>query len=351
MTPDDLTAIRDMTKAVSAILEGRIPSELKLHDSEQGEIRELASLIRRFIESHAAAGTFLEALSKGRLEIEVPRANFLISPFKQLHANLKHLRWQTRQVASGDLNQQVDFMGDFSATFNQMIASLREKEKLEAALKKSEAKYRKLYTSMREGVALHEVIYDDDGNATDYRVLDINPAFEEITRVKRHEAIGAMASTLYAMNPPPYFDTYRAVAESGNATTFEVYFAPMKKHLSISVFSPGKGLFGTVFSDITARKTAEFNRLRQEKLQGALETAGGVCHELNQPLMAASGYTELLLMDVKENDRIYKKLVKIGDSIDRMTRITQKLMNITRYESRTYVGGSKIIDLDKSSPE
>ncbi len=351
MNPNDLAVIRDMIDAVSAILEGRIPPEVKRDDPDQEEVRELASLIRRLIESHGTAGTYIEALAKGRLDAAAPRANSLVSPFKQLHANLRHLVWQARQVAQGDLSQKVDFMGDFSTTFNRMIASLREKEKLEAALKKSEAKYRTLYASMKEGVALHEVIYDNDGNARDYRILDINPAFETITMVKRHGAIGTLASTLYNMSPPPYLETYADVARTGNATAFEIYFAPMGKHFSISVFSPGKGMFGTVFSDITERKTDEFNRLRQEKLQGALETAGGVCHEMNQPLMAASGYAELLLMDVKETDRNYDKLVKVGNSIDRMASITKKLMNITHYENRTYAGGSKIIDLEKSSPE
>ncbi len=35
----------------------------------------------------------------------------------------------------------------------------------------------------------------------------------------------------------------------------------------------------------------------REKLQGLLEMAGAVCHELNQPLQVVSGFSEMLLMD------------------------------------------------------
>lgn len=45
---------------------------------------------------------------------------------KSLQASLRHLAWQTRQVAAGDFSQRVDFMGDFSASFNAMVVGLAE---------------------------------------------------------------------------------------------------------------------------------------------------------------------------------------------------------------------------------
>ena len=38
-------------------------------------------------------------------------------------------------------------------------------------------------------------------------------------------------------------------------------------------------------SDISEFKRAETERLEKEKLQALVETAGAVCHEMNQPLM------------------------------------------------------------------
>jgi PAS domain S-box-containing protein len=80
--------------------------------------------------------------------------------------------------------------------------------------------------------------------------------------------------------------------------------------------------------DITDRKRADEERQSREKLQGILEIAGTVCHEMNQPMQIISGYSELLLMNASETDPIYKKLSTIIEQIRRMSAITRKLMMI-----------------------
>lgn len=88
---------------------------------------------------------------------------------------------------------------------------------------------------------------------------------------------------------------------------------------------------------------------RRGKTQGVLEMAGAVCHELNQPLQAIMGHTQLLLLDTAEDTPHRETLQKIYQQVERLGTITQKLMRITHYETRDYVGGTKIVDLDKAS--
>lgn len=130
------------------------------------------------------------------------------------------------------------------------------------ALLQTREKFEQLYLAMSEGVALHRVIYDQNGMATDYVITDVNPAYESILGLSRESVIERKASEVYGTGEPPFLDIYARVASSGERTSFEAYFAPMKKHFSISVFSIQKGQFATVFSDITARKQAE-EQLRQ----------------------------------------------------------------------------------------
>lgn len=72
---------------------------------------------------------FLSDLSNGKLDINVPsRKNYLAASAKQLHSNLNHLTWQTQQIARGDYKQKVDFIGEFSESFNELTKQLSERE-------------------------------------------------------------------------------------------------------------------------------------------------------------------------------------------------------------------------------
>lgn len=68
-------------------------------------------------------------LSLGNLSAESPGMdNFLCVNLKNMHANLNHLTWQAKQVASGDYSQQVSYLGEFSEAFNMMTTQLKERE-------------------------------------------------------------------------------------------------------------------------------------------------------------------------------------------------------------------------------
>jgi two-component system NtrC family sensor kinase len=107
---------------------------------------------------------------------------------------------------------------------------------------------------MNEGVCLHEIIYDESGQAADYRIIDVNPAYESILSLRREKVIGSKASELYGTGKPPYLELYAKVADSGQPISFETYFPQIEMHFLISVFSPRKGQFATVFTDVTQHK-------------------------------------------------------------------------------------------------
>ena len=74
---------------------------------------------------------YSEDLSHGNLKRDYPnKENFLCNHLKNLHANLNHLTWQAKQVATGDYSQHVSYLGDFSDAFNIMTEQLKEREAL-----------------------------------------------------------------------------------------------------------------------------------------------------------------------------------------------------------------------------
>lgn len=89
--------------------------------------------------------------------------------------------------------------------------------------------------------------------------------------------------------------------------------------------------------------------IAEQKLQGVLEMAGAVCHEMNQPLQIIAGYSDLLMVDMPEDDPRYDHISEIMEHVKRMGLITNKLMRITRYKTRDYIAGKKIVDIDKAS--
>jgi phosphoserine phosphatase RsbU/P len=103
--------------------------------------------------------------------------------------------------------------------------------------------------------------------------------------------------------------------------------------------------------DVGRRMIRLQNELRErDKLQVVLEMAGAVCHELNQPLQCVSGFSELLLMDLGENDPMYDTLKNIKIGIGRIGELTHKIMNISKYSAKGYMGGrSRIVDIDQSA--
>jgi len=103
----------------------------------------------------------------------------------------------------------------------------------------------------------------------------------------------------------------------------------------------------SVLTDLTDRNRAGLAIRESERLTGVIEMAGTVCHEMNQPMQAILGYSELLMLNIKENDPLFHRLKRIKDKIERMGTITQKLAGVTKYETKDYLN-DKIIDIDKA---
>lgn len=152
---------------------------------------------------------------------------------------------------------------------------------------------------------------------------------------------------------PRRLEDYRVDMMGSRAETI-----PVK--LSAALIMDGEKALGSVgiFTDIreqlrmeSSLQSAQEELREREKGLALAELAGTTAHELNQPLTAVIGYAELLLKQVSE-DTLHKEAAEvILEQAQRMADIVQKIGKITRYETRSYVGNTKILDLDKSAPE
>jgi PAS domain S-box-containing protein len=122
-------------------------------------------------------------------------------------------------------------------------------------------------------------------------------------------------------------------------------------HFKMSCPDPSNSSKRAIFTihDISWRLQAEKERLQKEKLQGVLEMAGAICHEMNQPLQGISGYAEIGLLDLPKDHPAYKLMEDIVGLTVKMGEITNKLQHITTYKTKDYIKGTKIIDIDGST--
>ena len=198
----------------------------------------------------------------------------------------------------------------------------------------SERKFRELFLHMAEGVALHNLVFDGDGNPVDYVIDDVSPAFETHTGLSGPDIVGRLASQVYGTGEPPYLETYAQVALSGHPTMFETYFPPLNKHFAISVFSPEKNRFATVFSDITERKDlAEALRTSEERLRAVFDNTP-VCLNLKD-----TGGRYLLLNKPYEEWLGFPASEITGKKASEFMEDTVELDNLTGAERRVLETG------------
>jgi PAS domain S-box-containing protein len=110
-----------------------------------------------------------------------------------------------------------------------------------------------------------------------------------------------------------------------------------------------------VFRDLRASRQLEAHlavaheRLAaQEKRALIAELAGATAHELNQPLTAVMGYASLIMRHSHDDERLLRASQRIVSETERMAEIVRKIGKLTKYETKAYVGDTKIIDIDRS---
>ncbi len=189
-------------------------------------------------------------------------------------------------------------------------------------------RYRQLFSSMQSAFALHEIICDSEGRPCDYRFLEVNKAFEELTGLKGEELIGKTVLTVLPGTEQSWIDTYGKVALEGSTYQFEDFSREIGKYYSVVAYSPQRGQFATIFNDVTEQKKLQQNMIQNSKL-GALGTlSAGIAHELNTPLAGILGYSQLIGEQAQGD--IGKWAALIESQVHRMSKIIRHMLKFAR---------------------
>lgn len=97
-------------------------------DSNDKLIKDCINYINNFIIQYKEGVEFSFSIANGDLNYETSTKNSsfaIINALKGLQSTLKHLTWKTQQIANGDFDQKINFIGEFSSAFNKMTEQLK----------------------------------------------------------------------------------------------------------------------------------------------------------------------------------------------------------------------------------
>jgi signal transduction histidine kinase len=202
-------------------------------------------------------------------------------------------------------------------------------------------RYRQVYRHMREAVALNEVVFDDEGNPVDYRILDANAAFETVFCRRASSVVGCLASEVYGSTPAPHLDVFVPVALGAEETILDLPFEALGRDLRVSVYSLYHGHFAMVFEDVSARHRLEEQVRQAQKMEAVGRLAGGVAHDFNNLLTVILGYADMALASIAEADPLHGTVAEIRASAERAAALTAGLLAF----SRKQVVHQRVVDL------
>ena len=322
------------------------PSHAVLDDEALPEdFRDLGSGLRYFAECVIEAGGLAQALARGDLsEKNVSRGNELASPLKSLQASLKHLTWQTQQVAKGDYLQRVQFMGDFSAAFNSMSQQLEERKEIEIRERSKLQHYINLMLTNTPNMLL---VFDTDRKAVLASEVYLRtakiPSMDDIQGKSFSELFAPVSSDEFLNNMDRMFIdaiNERCTVQSeysidfcgnGNPRTYIILVSPM--------FGEHETVAGTmaVLNDMTeviaAQREAEQARtLAEQSSKAKSEFLARMTHEMRTPMNAIIGMTTIgrSAPDIEKKDYAFQK---IDHASSHLLGVINDILDISKIEA------------------
>jgi two-component system cell cycle sensor histidine kinase/response regulator CckA len=213
---------------------------------------------------------------------------------------------------------------------SQQLASAIDHKRHEEALRRSEARYRSLVQS---------AVYGIYRASLDGRFLDVNPALirmlgyesaEEVVKLDPQREVfldaGEHDRLMREFQSEGQLDSaeVRWRRRDGNAITVRLSGRPA------TALDESDRALEIIAEDVTERRALEDQFRQAQKMEAVGRLAGGVAHDFNNLLMVVSGYTEVLLEQLDQDDPLLPKVQAIQQAADRATTLTRQLLAFSR---------------------
>lgn len=232
----------------------------------------------------------------------------------------REIKWVTGTAIS------IEWEGNPAALV--FLNDITERKNTEVRLRESEERLRSIFETSGD------ILFMAYSNG---RIIDVNPAIEEIVGYTRKEALRMDAHAFYN-NPDDRKAVMRTLQQGGFVKNREIEIKKKNGEIATCLITATTlmdsekniiGMQGTI-KDITEKRNLEKQLIQTQKMEALGNLAGGIAHNFNNILVGIMGYAEFLISKKKPEDWDYKAARTIFEATQRAAELTQQLLNIAR---------------------
>ncbi|WP_159993177.1 PAS domain S-box protein [Roseomonas sp. 18066] len=155
-----------------------------------------------------------------------------------------------------------------------LFSDITVRRQAEAELRSREARWRSVFEGLQEGLILGEALRDAGGRVTDWRYLDVNPAWCAMTGRSAAEARGSRLLALFPSIETGWVEDVASALDSGGIVTFQRTVDMLGRWYEGKVQPIGGDRFTVIFTEVTAAREAERRRAALAELDALLREGG-----------------------------------------------------------------------------
>ncbi len=228
------------------------------------------------------------------------------------------------------------------------IKDVSESYIYELELKKSEERYRYLFNSIDEGLAIIEMLFDKSNNPVDFRFIELNPAYEKQTGTKIKDIVGKTATELKLDYEDVWYEIYGKVALTGKPIRFIRKSQAFSRWFNVYAFRidlKNSNRIAVLFNDIT--EDVLHNQKIEEIIKMQDDLYVNVSHELKTPLNVIFSANQLMEIYLtcntleEKRDKLLDYNKSIKQNCYRLTRFINNIVDLSKSNS-----GLLLLDLN-----